>query len=398
LTDLRVLCLDIEGGFGGSSRSLFEILRHMDREPVALEVWCRRDGPVRERYEALGIPCRITAAMPRMNTLPRASRNLFGYIMAARDMLRAHEFRTRLLEAVRGRFDAIHFNHEGLFLLAAWLRRRHGKAQTMHIRTMIPRNLFGRWQCRRLARAHERLAFITENERANFESLAREAAAGDVIYNAVQPPRPGTAPHPAVPRDARFKIAVLSNYAWVRGIDRMVDVAVALAGRGRRDFLFVVAGDMALKGQLPGELGRIARAGGTLADYAASQGVADLFLFLGHVPEPEPVLIACDALAKPTREDNPWGRDILEGLAAAKAVITVGRYDRFVENSITGILLPEYDTGAFADALIRLEGDREAARRLGAAAQRRVATLCDGASRARALLRMWQSAVEARRI
>ena len=72
---LRVLCLDIDGGFGGSSRSLYESLRHMDHAQVAAEVWCRRDGPARARYAALGIPCRIAADMPRMNSLPRVSRN-----------------------------------------------------------------------------------------------------------------------------------------------------------------------------------------------------------------------------------------------------------------------------------------------------------------------------------
>jgi hypothetical protein len=123
---LRVLCLDIEGGFGGSSRSLYESLRHMAPGAVAAEVWCRRDGPVRARYEAIGIPCRVAAEMPRMNSLPRASRNLFGYARAVREMLRLKEFRAALLAAV-DRFDLVHFNHEGLFLLAAYLINRGSK-------------------------------------------------------------------------------------------------------------------------------------------------------------------------------------------------------------------------------------------------------------------------------
>ena len=40
---------------------------------------------------------------------------------------------------------------------------------------------------------------------------------------------------------------------------------------------------------------------------------------------------ACDVVLKPTREANPWGRDILEGSPSGKPVISVGRYDRFVE-------------------------------------------------------------------
>lgn len=395
MSAIRVLCLDIEGGFGGSSRSLYEILRAMASGDVAAEVWCRRDGPIRARYEALGISCRVTPEMPRMNSLPRASRNLFGYARAVREMLRVKSFRSALLDAIQ-RFDVVHFNHEGLFLLAAWLRRRHGKAQTMHVRTMIPRNTFGRWQCRRMDAASDRIVFITENERANVEGMLQRPARGRVIYNVAVPPAGETVPHLAVPRDARLKVAVLANYSWSRGIDRMIDVAEALVEKGRRDVLFVMAGDMSLRGNLPGRLGQIARRGGSLADYAAARGVDDMFLFLGHVAEPETVLAACDTLAKPTREDNPWGRDILEGLAAGKPVISIGRYDRFIESGVTGFLMPEFDAAAMAEILLRLGGDRSMARRLGDEARRRIATLCDPAGRAGDLVSVWREAIAAR--
>lgn len=392
----RVLCLDIEGGFGGSSRSLYESLRHIDRTAIAPEVWCRRDGPIQARYTELAIPCRVAADMPRMNTLRRASRNLLGYARVMRDILRHKTFRHELLDAITHRFDAVHFNHEGLFLLSAWLRRRHSKAQTMHVRTMIPRNNFGRWQCRRMAATQDRLVFITENERANFEAMLGRVDAGTVIYNVAHPPGHEIACHPAVPKDERFKVAVLSNYSWIRGADRMVDVARELAERGRRDVLFVVAGDMRLHGDFPGQLGNIARAGGSLSDYATARGVAGMFLFLGHVAEPETVLVACDVLAKPTRGYNPWGRDIIEALAAGKPALSIGRYDRFVETSVTGFLFPEFDSAAFADAIADLADDREMCARLGQAAAARVARLCHGPKRASELVTVWQDAISVR--
>jgi glycosyltransferase involved in cell wall biosynthesis len=394
---LRVLCLDIEGGFGGSSRSLYESLRHMDRAAVAPEVWCRRDGPVRGRYEAIGVACRVAADMPHMNSLVRFSRNLVGYTRHVRDMLRQKAFRADLLDAVRARFDLVHFNHEGLFLLAAWLRGRHAKAQTLHVRTMIPRNTFGRWQCRRIAAANDRLVFITENERGNLEAMLRRGTEGAVIHNIADAGAPAPR-HPAIPHDARLKVALLSNYAWIRGNDRMIEVAEALAARGRRDILFVVAGDMALRGTLPGELGAIARRGGTLADYAAARGVADMFLFLGHVAEPEAVLAACDVLAKPTRVDNPWGRDILEGLGAGKPVISIGHCDTFVETGATGFLMRDYDPGELAEILLLLDADRGLVVRLGATARARIASLCDGPSRARDLVALWREAVSRRTV
>jgi glycosyltransferase involved in cell wall biosynthesis len=189
---------------------------------------------------------------------------------------------------------------------------------------------------------------------------------------------------------------VLSSYSWMRGLDRMVDVALALKARGRTDVLFVMAGDMALTGSLPGALGRLARVGGTLADYAARRGVAGMFRFLGHVTNPEAVLAACDALAKPTREANPWGRDIIEALAAGRPVLTVGHYDRFVETGATGVLQAEFDAWALAGAISALADDRAECARLGAEGRARVARLCDPAARAADLASVWRRAAAAR--
>lgn len=140
---------------------------------------------------------------------------------------------------------------------------------------------------------------------------------------------------------------------------------------------------------LPGLLGRIGRLGGTLADYAAERGVADMFLFLGHVADPESVLAGCDVLAKPTREDNPWGRDIMEAMAAEKPVLTVGQWDGFVQNRRTGVLQPVFDADALSEELIALSANRPRVQSMGRAAREHVAKLCDGPRRAADLLDVW---------
>lgn len=152
----------------------------------------------------------------------------------------------------------------------------------------------------------------------------------------------------------------------------------------------MVAGESKLSRSLPGLLGRIGGQGGTLADYADERGVADMFLFLGHVPEPESVLAACDALAKPTREDNPWGRDIIEAMAAGKPVLTVGQWDGFVQNGRTGVLQVGFDAEKLADAILDLADHREKAQAMGRAAQAHVLSLCDGPRRAAELLEVWR--------
>ena len=388
---MRVLCLDIEGGFGGSSRSLFESLRHM-RGAAAAEVWCARAGPVLARYAEIGTPARATPGIPRFTALPRLSRNLVALARYGRDWLAASRFRAELAARCADA-DVVHLNHESLHGLGLWLRARVlGVRVCFHLRTMLPPGPFARWQSRRVAAAAHGVVYITENERARF--LAHLGPGGReppwrVIHN-IAVPVAGASPSPAIPADGRLVVACLSNYAWVRGIDRVVDIARALRDMGRRDVLFAVAGDMTLPRSLPGELGATARAGGDLAAHARRMGVDDMVMFLGHVTDPESVLAASHLLVKPTREANPWGRDIIEALVAGRPVLSVGGYDRFVEDGATGVLQQEFDAAAMAGRIARLADDRGEIDRMARAGAARVAALCDGPARAADLLGFWR--------
>lgn len=388
---LRVLCLDIEGGFGGSSRSLYESIRHIDRTRVVPEVWCGRDGPVVPRYESLGVPCRVIS-WPRFSALPRLSRNLYALGRAKMNHIRLRPAIDDLVRIASERFDVIHANHESLFLILAALRQRTDLPLIMHLRTIVAPSVVARWQARSISHSADHAVFITENERDAWSRLGLQLPDRSVIYNIAVPPDVDISAHPSVPDDERFRVACISNYAWVRGIDRLVEVARLLKSRSRSDVRFVLAGDMRLRGSLPGELGRIAARGGSLADYAAAHGVDDMFTFVGHVAEPEQVLVACDAVARPSRENNPWGRETIEAMAAGKPVISTGTYDRFVEDGVTGLLHAGYDPAAFAGAITQMADDRALCARLGAEGRRRVETLCNGPARAEDLLGVWTMA------
>jgi glycosyltransferase involved in cell wall biosynthesis len=388
---IRVLCLDIEGGHGGSSRSLYQSLRNIDREQVAPEVIVRRGGSIEQMYADLGIPAQVMPELPTANTLQNWRANLRHYVGAAGALWRARRGINALAKDIEARFDAVHFNHEGFWLLAASLRRRTRRPFVGHIRTMgYPFWLTG-IQARSIGRTMDQLVFITENERDRFRR-AGVRTPGSVVYNIAEP-QTGIGRHPAIPNDGKFTIVCLSNFPWERGVDRLIPLAEILAKNSRNDIRFVVAGDMTLPGVLPGALGTIARRGGSLADFTEARGVSQMFLFLGHVSNPEQVLAASHVLIKPTREFNPWGRDVIEAFAAAKPVAAFGTYDTFVEDSKTGILMAEFDADAMASRIEKLSDDRAACAALGMAGQSRVSTLCNGPARARDLVAVWESVV-----
>lgn len=388
---MKVLCLDIEGGFGGSSKSLFESLRHMDREAIDATVWCKKEGPIKPQYEKEGIAVEVTSGMPKVTAVPKFSRNFVLHGLFLKDWIKASGFRRKLLKALP-EYDVIHLNHESLFWLALWLKRKTGKPVTMHIRTRVPPNWIGRLQYWLIAKTLDELIYITENEQTWLNKLSGRNPKGTVIYNIVSQKADEPA-HKRVPIDSRFKVASLSNCDWVRGTDRVVSLAAAIKEKGRSDILFVMAGSMQLGGNPKGELGDVRRKGGNLEDYAKVKGVEDMVLFLGHVKDPERVLSSCDALAKLTREANPWARDIIEALGAGCPVLSLGTYNTFVDHGKTGILLETYSDQAMADEVIKLADDRECARHLGVNARERVAQLCNGRDRAADLLAVWNRLV-----
>lgn len=386
---LKALCLDIEGGFGGSSRSLYYLIKHLPPERARAEVWCKRQGPIQRRYDSSKIPATVEPCMPKASSLPKFSRNILIYAQAGLDFAKAHKngFLFRLGKAA-AESDLVHFNHEGLFLLASWLKRnRPNIANCMHIRTRPQNTTFARWQMRCISNSVGGVVFITENERDHFRRLGGRSD-GQVIYNVVEPPH-AVDPLPELEGDNRFKVLSLSNFSLERGTDRLMDIALVLHRMGRKDVVIVAAGDMKLSRNMPGELGAAARAGKTFVDIVAAKGLSENIIFLGHVPYPERLLASCHALIKPARGKSPWGRDILEAMASGKPVLATGNYKKFVRHVETGFLYPEFDAQEFARDLILFADHPSISLEMGAKALKVVENLCHGPTQAGKLLDLW---------
>ncbi|MEQ8603726.1 MAG: glycosyltransferase family 4 protein [Marivibrio sp.] len=386
---LRVLCLDIEGGFGGSSRSLFQSVKNLDRSVVSPEVWCAKDGPIVARYRDCGVPVRVMPDMPRFIALPRLSRNLYTLLLYGRAWMRSGDFRRALLKRA-SEVDLIHLNHEALFGVAYFLKKLHATPRTMHIRTNLVDTIFARRQLSLAARSVDGLVFITDNEETTFRRYTDGAPLPPyaVVHNIAEP-LPKTSPHPGIPQDGRLVVGCVSNYSWTRGVDRVVDLAASVKATGRRDVVFVVAGQMSLSRSLPGELGEVARQGGDLSDYAKLKGVGDSIVFLGHVAEPERVYAGIDLLVKPTRESNPWGRDVIEALAAGRPVFSIGTYERFVQSGETGYLQSDFDAYDMAAQILDIASNRDLLHDMGTRAKDRIRRLCSGPERAQELADFW---------
>ena len=112
---LKVLCLDIEGGHGGSSRSLFNSLKYItESNKIDISVWCKRGGPIHDKYHRIDIETKIMPFMPTVSTVYRFSRNIILQLkFFLYDWPRSKKFRKDLIEAAQD-VDLVHGNHESL--------------------------------------------------------------------------------------------------------------------------------------------------------------------------------------------------------------------------------------------------------------------------------------------
>ena len=94
--------------------------------------------------------------------------------------------------------------------------------------------------------------------------------------------------------------------------------------------------------------------------------------FRGDIPQ---VLRAADVVVHCSVKPEPFGRVIIEGMAAGRPVVAsaLGGAAEIISDGLDGLLAPAGDAVALAAALNRLLADPEERRRLGEAAQRTVA-------------------------
>ena len=80
----KILCIDHEGGFGGSSRSLFYLIQNIIQidSNINFEVWCKKRGPIQEMYKSIGVKCIVKNDIRIYSTLYRLSRNFYGFFQA----------------------------------------------------------------------------------------------------------------------------------------------------------------------------------------------------------------------------------------------------------------------------------------------------------------------------
>jgi len=238
--------------------------------------------------------------------------------------------------------------------LLVWLKKKNPTLKIVtHIRTNPKRSIFSKFEASCCLKVSDDLIFITENEFENFQNLTGKKLRGHIIYNSVRNFEAKSPAHQSIANDHRIKIISLSNFSKARGVDRLLEVAKMLPKELYSKVVFLIVGDMSERGLL-----RFLPFKRTFKDRVCASEFRDMFIFTGHLSDPNSVLHNSNLLFKLTRENNPWGRDILEALSCGLPVVSIGSYDKFVQTGVTGLLQNQYSCAAIVKWLEEVIGNQ----------------------------------------
>lgn len=362
-----LLYIDIEGGWGGSSRSLYYLVKNLDRNRYMPIVVYGKEGPNKRRYSEINIPAYLFTPIPRMTAIRRNYlKAIAAFLLKLWHLPRFLFFVKKLIEKYKIR--VIHLNHESLFFVAIFFKVFFNCKRIYHVRTMLPKNIFGKIQIWLASSTADHLFFITENEQELWHCTSSKTRniPQSVVYNFYEAPK--EFPKVDILRKYRdkFKLAILNSISYYRGTDRLLDISMALRRRNCNQVVFVVYGRVDNRDPYTKSFMREIK----------TKQLEKYFIFVGYQKFPESILTECDALFHSCRMiDNPWGRDIIEAMMNGKPVIAVGTYNKFIEDGINGYLVPTFDVEEIADKITCLLTYPEIGQKMGMANKEKAALL-----------------------
>lgn len=384
----KVLIVEQASAMGGSVASLYQLVRGLDRVRFEPVLALSEANPYLDRFRALDvevIPCsfpnraqRDTAALGAVKQMAPVQnlrefewgRKVYhgaGFVVKHLPAILANgESFAHLLRKVRP--DFVHLNdvvpaHRAEILGAAW-----GRAPVLcHVRSFEPMNWFDRW----LAGRVQRYIFISKAIAEWFAGTGVKVQAGDVVYNGVDAEEFRPLPEAraemrdrlGLPADAQVAAIVGRVVPW-KGHEIFVQALERLASRVSPLVGLVV-------GSASGSAVEFERQLRAKVDAGPMRGRV---VFAGDRQDVNRVLAAVDVLVHASVEPEPFGRVIVEGMAAGVPVVAsaAGAVPELIEDGRTGLLFPPGDHLGLASAVERLLTTPDLAERLKRNARRQV--------------------------
>lgn len=367
---------------GGSDLALFEILQHLPRDRYKPAAIIKIGDPLADEYRAMGL---------EVFTVPLIHpRNALNCAYQARFALRFWPSVYAIARAVKAfNADLIHVN-TAYNLQGGIAARLAGRPLVWHVRELADDSFPGRLVLKTVARLATRAVAISS---AVAQTLGACKDRLRVITDAVELDAYKTLPDDsAVRRDLNLDGPAVSCVGRIepwKGQHVLIEAAPAILEAKPDARILIVGGPAVNKPEYLENLKR----------RAAELGIAPNVVFTGIRKDIPQVLAASDILVLPSVTPEPFGRTVIEAMAAATPVVATaagGPLDTVLDGE-TGFLVPPQDPGPLARKVSWLFDHPEEARAMGQRGRQRafdhftmdrvvreLAAVFDGVARTRA--------------
>lgn len=403
---MRVLYVHHCGIFGGSSRSLCEVIREITAKGVNACV-LTPNGNVVEQFIAVGAEVVTCRGIAQWDNTSYSYYQGLRWLVLLRELLHLPATVSGLLKA-RKRWcdiDVVHLNEITAVIpaiLARWLFRR--RPVVMHARAVYrttAESLRSRLTMRILSTVVDRIVAIDQ-------TVARSLPADQrivVIHNGFGVSGTlgvGRAVDPAIDRalaTRRLKVAMVGNLLAVKGVREFVKAAKLCRDRGLKVDFVLVGANIRRKSRLMRLvewIGLNQDSREWVAQYIRENALEDVVHLTGSTMNIGEVYRKIDVLCFPSYFDAP-GRPVFEAaFFGVPSIVAVTRptADTFV-HEVTGLAIPARDPVALAEAIQRLHDDPSERKRMGTAARRLAEEKFDVKKNAQKLIALYRSLLPA---
>ena len=349
---------------GGSDRSLFDIVTHLPRKRFEPAVILRPGDPMAVEYEAAGVEVALVPFVHPRRALELAK--LARYFLSFLPSVLRTRAAIRRLNA-----DVVHVNTlnnlQGAF--AARLARR---PLVWHVREMAGGSLVVRAMLRLVSLL---ATFAVANSNAVGETLYSCGGRLRVVLNGIdlseyeEESANGEGQRVkialALDEDAPVVTTIGRLEPW-KGQDVLVEAMPAILAEHPAAKFLIVGGPAVNKPEYEVELKARCR----------KLGVADSVVFTGIRTDVPAILAASDVLVLPSVTPEPFGRTVVEAMAARRPVVATaegGPLETVVDGE-TGWLVAPGDEGALAGKVCRVLAQPDEAREMGVRGRERAVT------------------------
>ena len=321
---MNLLHFDVEGGWGGSSRSLFEIVKKLKSTRNKSTIICRRVGPIQKKYKKINIEYhiekRLYSFIPRKN-----GKNFKNFIGSLYQLIFFPLGIFSVLKIIKkNKIDLLHINYEGFFLLAFFLKIITKKPIIFHIRTQFPdKNIFCRFLVFLIMNyIADYIFFITDLEKKSFlHYKTNSKVPKKVLFNI------------SSFKSSRIKltniISYFGNISYEKGVDRILEIA-KICNQKKINYKFLIFGKL-------DNTKYIINLKKKITEYHLKN-----FYLMGHVSNPEKYLVKSFLLLRLSRSNDPYGRDVIEALTLGVPTLATGSYQGIIKNNYNGYLIKKF--------------------------------------------------------